>query len=241
MAKVQDKNFVTLHGWMANRLSLRGGELIAYALIYQFSQSNASVYTGGVPYLADWLGCSQTSARKYLHALEEKGYVTSEDGTINGVPFRNYRAVDTLQNLGDTPQNLGGDPQKIGGYTLQNLGGNNINNDLKVDVNITTNNNRGKAFRKPTLEEVRAYADERCSGVDAEQFFSYYEANGWKVGKNPMKDWRAAFRYWEKNERERQAAPKRKESTFEKNLRTIDRMFGTDYHQNYYGNGNGND
>ena len=97
-------------------------------------------------------------------------------------------------------------------------------------------------FTKPTLDEVKAYADERMSSVDADTFFAYYESNGWRVGKNPMKDWKAAFRYWEKSEAKK--SPKsgpRKESTFEKNLRTIDRMFGTDYHNNYYGNGNGND
>lgn len=55
----------------------------------------------------------------------------------------------------------------------------------------------------PRIEWVREYADQRAlegHGVtDAERFFSYYESNGWKVGKNPMKDWQAAFRTWERN------------------------------------------
>lgn len=54
-------------------------------------------------------------------------------------------------------------------------------------------------FTTPTLEEVKAYCDERKNGVDPQRFIDYYSSNGWKVGKNPMKDWKAAVRTWEKN------------------------------------------
>lgn len=57
----------------------------------------------------------------------------------------------------------------------------------------------GKRFAPPTLEEVKAYCKERGNGVDPQHFFDYYTANGWKVGKNPMKDWKAAVRSWENN------------------------------------------
>lgn len=53
--------------------------------------------------------------------------------------------------------------------------------------------------RKPTIEEVRSYCKERNNGVDADKWFNYYSANGWKVGKNPMKDWKACVRTWERN------------------------------------------
>lgn len=54
-------------------------------------------------------------------------------------------------------------------------------------------------FVKPTVEEIKAYCEERKNSVDAEKFLNYYESNGWKVGKNPMKDWKAAVRTWEKS------------------------------------------
>ena len=41
---------------------------------------------------------------------------------------------------------------------------------------------------------------ERNNNVNAEHFFDYYESNGWKVGKNSMKDWKAAVRTWERSE-----------------------------------------
>lgn len=56
-----------------------------------------------------------------------------------------------------------------------------------------------KKFVAPTVEEVSAYCRERGSNVDAERFVDFYTSNGWKVGKNPMKDWRAAVRTWERS------------------------------------------
>ncbi len=55
-------------------------------------------------------------------------------------------------------------------------------------------------FQKPTLEQVTAYCNERNNGVDPERFIDHYESIGWKVGKNPMKDWKASVRTWEKNQ-----------------------------------------
>jgi hypothetical protein len=55
------------------------------------------------------------------------------------------------------------------------------------------------AFVQPTIEEVQAYCQERKSSVDPEAWHAYYSANGWRVGRNPMRDWQAAVRTWEKN------------------------------------------
>lgn len=54
-------------------------------------------------------------------------------------------------------------------------------------------------FTPPTLEEVQSYCSERKNGVDAQRFIDYYSSNGWMVGKNKMKDWKAAVRTWERN------------------------------------------
>lgn len=73
-------------------------------------------------------------------------------------------------------------------------------NNIKVKNNMLDNNARTR-FTPPTLDEVIAYCQERGNSVDAERFVSFYESNGWKVGKNPMKDWRAAVRTWERDNR----------------------------------------
>ena len=56
-----------------------------------------------------------------------------------------------------------------------------------------------KRFTPPSIEEVKAYCAERGNGVSAERFIDYYTSNGWRVGKTPMKDWKAAVRTWERN------------------------------------------
>jgi hypothetical protein len=53
---------------------------------------------------------------------------------------------------------------------------------------------------RPTIEQVAAYCKERNNTVDPQKWFDHYTANGWKIGKNPMKDWQAAVRTWEQND-----------------------------------------
>ena len=58
------------------------------------------------------------------------------------------------------------------------------------------NNN---TFTPPTIEEVRAYCQERKNSIDPETFVDFYASKGWMVGKTKMKDWKACVRTWEKN------------------------------------------
>lgn len=58
-------------------------------------------------------------------------------------------------------------------------------------------------FQKPTVEDVRAYCEDRHNSVDPEAFVNFYESKGWKVGDQPMKDWKACVRTWERSESRR--------------------------------------
>jgi hypothetical protein len=60
---------------------------------------------------------------------------------------------------------------------------------------------RSKRFVPPTVEEVAQYCFERMSKVDPQRFVDYYTSNGWMVGKNKMKDWKAAVRTWDQKEK----------------------------------------
>ena len=55
-------------------------------------------------------------------------------------------------------------------------------------------------FRKPTAQDVAEYATGICANVDPQEFIDHYTSNGWKVGKAPMKDWKAAVRNWAKRD-----------------------------------------
>jgi len=73
----------------------------------------------------------------------------------------------------------------------------------KENKEIEKKEGKGKIFVPPTLEEVSGYCFERNNHVDPQKFIDYYTANGWKVGRNKMIDWRAAVRTWERNNYQR--------------------------------------
>ena len=71
--------------------------------------------------------------------------------------------------------------------------------DREIDSSASTTTKR-KRFEKPSISDIKQYCMERNNNVNAEHFFDHYESNGWKVGKNSMKDWKAAVRTWERSE-----------------------------------------
>jgi len=71
--------------------------------------------------------------------------------------------------------------------------------DKDIEKEKSKSESKAKRFTPPTLEEVTAYCIERGNNVDAQHFIDYYTSNGWLVGKNKMKDWKAAVRTWERN------------------------------------------
>lgn len=193
MGKVNDENYINIMGWMVNKLHLKGNELLIYAIIYGFSQAEQQTFSGSLQYLADWTNSTRQGVMKNLKSLLDKGLIEKKDININGVKFCEYC---TTELLGVYNKVYRGVQQSLQGGVQQSLQ-NNINID---NTNNNINNNiSGKRFKPPTVDEVKAYCIERQNNVDAERFIDYYTANGWKVGKNTMKDWKAAVRTWERN------------------------------------------
>ena len=73
----------------------------------------------------------------------------------------------------------------------------NENENINENINKNNKNKNKNKNKKPTLPQCKEYfLSLRSTLVEADRFFDYYTSNGWKVGKNPMKDWRAAARNW---------------------------------------------
>ena len=68
-----------------------------------------------------------------------------------------------------------------------------------VEGDAPAKQHTSKRFAKPTLQEVQQYCASRHNGIDAAKFIDHYDSVGWKIGKAPMKDWKAAVRTWERN------------------------------------------
>lgn len=84
--------------------------------------------------------------------------------------------------------------------------------ETKVVEVIEEKKTPSKRFVPPTVDEVRAYCEERKNNVDADSFVSFYESKGWMVGKNKMKDWKACVRTWERSRKNSGSAPAKKNS-----------------------------
>lgn len=80
---------------------------------------------------------------------------------------------------------------------------------IKIErENAEDGNPTPKRFKKPSIEEIAAYCEERKNGINAQRFYDFYESKGWKVGNQPMKDWKACVRTWEQRDRQTGRPPK---------------------------------
>lgn len=85
--------------------------------------------------------------------------------------------------------------------------------EKEIKVNDNKENVKEKSasrFSPPKIEEIRSYIIEKGYSFEAENFFDFYESKGWFVGRNKMKDWKAAVRNWARGENERQRKQPRK-------------------------------
>lgn len=115
MMKIKDEGYYIIHGWMINRLNLRGKELSIYAIIYGFSQDNSSVFSGSIAYLSEWLNTSRSTVIRALKSLTEKGYIIKNEEVYNGVKMNTYKYSEKfliqtlLNNDADTAGNSADD------------------------------------------------------------------------------------------------------------------------------------
>lgn len=214
--------YITIQQEMRD-LGLKGNELIVFAFINGYSQEGQGCYYGSLAYLQGVCGISsRKTAITCLKSLVSKGLLIKAEEYRNGVKYVSYSVCEKITH---PVQKLHTGCAEI------------THNNKDININNTLSN-KAERFAKPSLDAIRDYCRERGNGVDADQFYNFYESNGWKVGRNPMKDWKAAVRTWEKREKEipqRKSSPVKRESVYEHNLKVVDQMFGTNYHQQAYG------
>ena len=154
-SKINNDNYITIQGWMVNKLNLKGNSLLIYAIIFGFTQDNESWFTGSLTYLQDWLGVSKNTVRNALDLLVNKGLIYKDTQSVNGIIYNRYRNNYSISKI-DTPtqkkaqpyRNLDGGVSKIDKGVYQNLDGgvskidpnnkeynilDNINNNIQTD------------------------------------------------------------------------------------------------------------
>lgn len=115
-------------------------------------------------------------------AYQEKCDKNRANGAKGGRPPKNQTDIEKTERFSEKPK-------KANTNTKTNR--NTKSNDIEADKLPARNK-----FSPPTVEEVQAYCNEKGYAVDPGRFVDYYTSNGWKVGKNPMRDWKAAVRTW---------------------------------------------
>ncbi len=100
MANEIEYNYLTIQGWMISRLNLKGNALLAFALIYGFTQDGETEFRGSIAYMCSWLNCSRPTVSKALDDLIQKDLIIKRAETINGVTFNRYRVnLQVVKNL----------------------------------------------------------------------------------------------------------------------------------------------
>lgn len=144
--------------------------------------------------LSDKWNWSRGKVRRYLDELETEQMITrkrtTNSTTITIVNYEVYQGDDTTD---DTTN----EQPTVQRTNIRRTTDGTQNKNIKKDKECK----EGKEYRftPPTIEEVTAYCKERNNNVDPQKWINHYTANGWKVGRNPMKDWKAAVRTWESN------------------------------------------
>lgn len=146
--------------------------------------------------IAQKLKISKQSARTAIDHLKSTGEITCQS-TRYGLLINviNYTKYQDRSEIGNTLLNTVSNTE-----VTRNQHGSNTEVTPLEQSNKETKKQSNKRFVTPTIQEIKDYISEKNYNVDAERFFNYYESNGWKVGKNPMKSWKAALATWNSNE-----------------------------------------
>lgn len=227
-------------------LGLRGFDLIIFAIIASYSQGGKGCYHGGLPFLAKQAGCHPITAQRIVKKLCEAGLLRKEQIVRDrgkfiaiSLPDDFAKCYDGCKQNANTPISKKSRSQEATPY--------NKTHNKNVTTDVVTHKGTSPApqrFVKPTVDEVAQYCRDRNNTVDAEAFVAFYESNGWKVGRNPMRDWRQAVITWEKRQHEERKAQRRahrQESIVESGIKVLDAINGTNYYEETYGKDYGED
>ena len=155
---------------------------LLYAEITALINMNGECFASN-NYFANLYGKTKTTISKWVSELVKEGFIELSFTYKEGSKEIDNRYIRILK---------GGVVKKDNTPIVENL----------KDNNIILNNNTTYSNKKPSIEEIKQYCLDRNNGIDAEQFFDFYESKNWYVGKNKMKNWQAAVRTWEKRKQQ---------------------------------------
>ena len=149
---IRDENYIQISGWMVSKLKLKGNPLLAFAIIYGFSQDGESEFTGSVNYLCEWLNVSRPTISSALNELVEKQLIFKTQIERNRVIFNTYKVnLPLIKKLcGGSKETLQGSKESLQGGSKETLPNNtNLDNTKR---NTTDNTNKKSADALPSID-----------------------------------------------------------------------------------------
>ena len=185
--KVKPNYYAVIPAEVRYDIDLTPNAKLLYAEISALCNMNGKC-TASTKYFTELYLVSRISIQKWLKSLEDKNYIKRTVIYKEGSKEIDTRYITIVNN-----------PSKqILTTPCKEKLTDNTNTKVYDNNNITYNNK--ERFKKPSLVEIEFYCEERNNNINAESFYDFYESKNWYIGKNKMKDWKAAVRTWERRE-----------------------------------------
>lgn len=148
-------------------------------------------------WLANRWGWSRDKVRRFMRLLQGEGMIT-----LNATTNDTTITVENYCKYQDKPPTDDTTDKATDNTTDDTRASQRVSHIKEKKEKRRKERRERNIFIPPTIQAVEDYCFERQNGVDAERFVDFYEAKGWMVGKNKMKDWKAAVRTWERNRKD---------------------------------------
>ncbi len=163
--------------WKGEKITLNPGQLIT-----------------GRKSISNKFNISESKVQRILKKYENEQQIEQQTS--------NQNRLITINNWYSYQQNEQQNEQPVNNHRTTSEQPVNTNKNVNNENNAKNENlGKTKRFQKPLINDIKEYCKERNNKIDAEQFFNWYESKGWYIGKNKMKDWKAAIRTWEQREK----------------------------------------
>lgn len=148
------------------------------------------------------------SLRAFMNENIKTYQRTIEANRQNGRKGGRPRKAKETDGFSEKPTETNGEPNETHKnqstkYKVQSTKNTDSIESIEIDASASPSPRASKRFSPPGLGEIEAYfAEKGGTAAQAERFRDFYESNGWKVGKNPMKSWKAAASGWMSRDKE---------------------------------------
>lgn len=158
---MKSENYIVIQGWMRTELNLKGNDLLVYAIIYGFSQTENQKFTGSIQYLADWCGATRQGIQKNLNNLLELGLIVKEKNEVyNSVTYCTTQLSDVQLSLHNNIDNNITNNKEVNNISKDILLQENMYDDVSDKLYSNDKPKKKKNLYEKCLDVIYEYTDD---------------------------------------------------------------------------------